>query len=414
MLLANGFAPAGALNGFAPPPPPPPPPPPNGFAPPEVGADVLNGLTAFELPKGLGLVVVLPVEGANGLGALAPPPPPLPALNVNAGADEGAAVEPKVKGAAAFAAACFSSTVAAEGALAPNVNDVDDAGVDDTGGVTTFGLATVAPNKPEVGAIVGAVAAGAAPNVNVAGFAVSAGFTASSAGFAAPKVNVVGFAVSAGFAGEGASTVVVGFTAPKTKGEDDAGAGVALEVPKEESFVSPSSFFVVSIGVGSLATAPKPVKAGGFASALGAVAKPPPKLKVAGGGLAGSSLFASSFVSSFFGFVDAKKPSKPLFSPSEAADGEATTGDGALVPKVNVGAAAGLGVPTAVAGDTVLKRGADAFAGSVVVVVVVVVVVIVAADGATALGVEPAKVNFAVDGFTSAPLPMLVPSGARK
>ena len=72
MLLANGFAPAGALNGFAPPPPPPPP---NGFAPPEVGADVLNGLTAFELPKGLGLVVVLPVEGANGLGALAPPPP---------------------------------------------------------------------------------------------------------------------------------------------------------------------------------------------------------------------------------------------------------------------------------------------------------------------------------------------------
>ena len=96
MLLANGFALAGALNGFAPPPPPPPPPP-NGFAPPEVGADVLNGLTAFELPKGLGLVVVLPVEGANGLGALAPPPPPLPALNVNAGADEGAAVEPKVK-----------------------------------------------------------------------------------------------------------------------------------------------------------------------------------------------------------------------------------------------------------------------------------------------------------------------------
>ena len=84
------------------------------------------------------------------------------------------------------------------------------------------------------------------------------------------------------------------------------------------------------------------------------------------------------------------------------------------MPKVNVGAAAGLGVPTAVAGDTVLKRGADAFAGSVVVVVVVVVVVIVAADGATALGVEPAKVNFAVDGFTSAPLPMLVPSGARK
>ena len=163
-------------------------------------------------------------------------------------------LEPKVKGAAAFAAACFSSTVAAEGALAPNVNDVDDAGVDDTGGVTTFGLATVAPNKPEVGAIVGAVAAGAAPNVNVAGFAVSASFTASSAGFAAPKVNVVGFADSAGFAGEGASTGVVGFTAPKTKGEDDAGTGVALEVPKEESFVSPSSFFVVSIGVGSLAS----------------------------------------------------------------------------------------------------------------------------------------------------------------
>jgi len=364
---------------------------------------------------------VLPVEGANGLGALAPPPPPLPALNVNAGADEGAALEPKVKGAAAFAAACFSSTVAAEGAPAPNVNGVDDAGVDDTGGVTTFGLATVAPNKPDVGAVVGAVAAGAPPNVNVAGFAVSAGFAASSAGFAAPKVNVVGFAVSAGFAGEGASTVVVGFTAPKTKGEDDAGAGVALEVSKEESFVSPSSFFVVSIGVGSLAAAPKPVKAGGFvsnASALGAVAKPPPKLKVAGGGLAGSSLFASSFVSSFFGFVDAKKPSKPLFSPSGAADGEATTGDGALVPKVNVDAAAGLGifaaaglgVLTAVAGDTALKRGADAFAGSVVVVVVV------AADGATALGVEPAKVNFAVDGFTSAPLPppMLVPSGARK
>ena len=85
------------------------------------------------------------------------------------------------------------------------------------------------------------------------------------------------------------------------------------------------------------------------------------------------------------------------------------------MPKVNVDAvaglgifaAAGLGVLTAVAGDTALKRGADAFAGSVVVVVV-------AADGATALGVEPAKVNFAVDGFTSAPLPMLVPSGARK
>ena len=69
------------------------------------------------------------------------------------------------------------------------MNGVDDAGVDDTGGVTTFGLATVAPNKPDVGAVVGAVAAGAPPNVNVAGFAVSAGFAASSAGFAAPKVN---------------------------------------------------------------------------------------------------------------------------------------------------------------------------------------------------------------------------------
>ena len=33
-------------------------------------------------------------EGANGLGVFAPPLPP---LNVNAGADEGAAVEPKVK-----------------------------------------------------------------------------------------------------------------------------------------------------------------------------------------------------------------------------------------------------------------------------------------------------------------------------
>ena len=83
------------------------------------------------------------------------------------------------------------------------------------------------------------------------------------------------------------------------------------------------------------------------------------------------------------------------------------------MPKVNVDAAAGLGALTAVPGDTALKRGADAFAGSVVVVVVVVVV---AADGATALGIEPAKVNFAVDGFTSAPLPppILVPSGARK
>ena len=66
-----------------------------------------------------------------------------------------------------------------------------------------------------------------------------------------------------------------------------------------------------------MAKAPKPVRLGVLhpASALGAVAKPPPKLKVAGGGLTGSSLFASSFVSSFFGFVDAKKPSKPLFSP---------------------------------------------------------------------------------------------------
>ena len=248
-------------------------------------------------------MVVLPVEGANGLGALAPPPPPLPALNVNAGADEGAALEPKVKGAAAFAAACFSSTVAAEGAPAPNVNGVDDAGVDDTGGVTTFGLATVAPNKPDVGAVVGAVAAGAPPNVNVAGFAVSAGFAASSAGFAAPKVNVVGFAALPVLQAK-VLQHVVGFTAPKTKGEDDAGAGVALEVSKEESLVSPSSFFVVSIGVGSLAAAPKPVKAGGFvsnASALGAVAKPPPKLKVAGGGLAGSS-FCIVFRFVFFRF----------------------------------------------------------------------------------------------------------------
>lgn len=123
---------------------------------------------------------------------------------------------------------------------------------------------------------------------------------------------------------------------------------------------------------------------------MGAFAKPPPKLKVVG--FAGSSFFTSSF----FFFVDAKKPSKPLFSTPPVAAGPATAG-GAVLPKVNVGAAdAGLA-----------RRGAAAFVGSVDVV---------AAGENAALGVDPAKVNFAVDGFTSPalPLPSLGPSGARK
>lgn len=407
--MLNGFAPAGAPNGFAPPTPPPPPP--NGFAPPVTGAgapngldgresllDPPNGFAAVVAPNGLGFVVVV----ANGLGALAAPPP-APALKVNVGAEGGAAVaalapkvkppltdapgagatapgadEPKANGAAAFASACFCSTVAAEGAAPPKVNGEDDAGVGDAGGVPVVGFATAAPNKLAAAGD----AAGAAPKVNVAGFAVSAGF-------AAPKANV------AGAAGLGASAAASGLGAPKTNGEvDTGGAEVVVEVvPKGEGFVSPSSFLEVSVGVGSFAAAPKPVKAGGFAVAsfaLGAFAKPPPKLKVVG--FAGSSFFTSSF----FSFVDAKKPSKPLFSTPPVAAGPATAG-GAVLPKVNVGAAdAGLA-----------RRGAAAFVGSVDVV---------AAGENAALGVDPAKVNFAVDGFTSPalPLPSLGPSGARK
>ena len=168
---------------------------------------------------------------ANGLGALAAPPP-APALKVNVGAEGGAAVaalapkvkppltdapgagatapgadEPKANGAAAFASACFCSTVAAEGAAPPKVNGEDDAGVGDAGRVPVVGFATAAPNKLAAAGD----AAGAAPKVNVAGFAVSAGF-------AAPKANV------AGAAGLGASAAASGLGAPKTNGEVDTAA----------------------------------------------------------------------------------------------------------------------------------------------------------------------------------------------
>lgn len=140
--MANGLAPAGAPNGFAPPPPPPP----NGFAPlagagapngftppPPAGADAPNeldgreplleppnGFAAFVVPKGLGFAAAALPEGANGLGALEAPPP-APALNVNVGAEEGAAelapnIKPPPLGAAAGAGA------AAAGADEPKVN----------------------------------------------------------------------------------------------------------------------------------------------------------------------------------------------------------------------------------------------------------------------------------------------------
>jgi hypothetical protein len=284
------------------------------------------------------------------------------------------------------------------------VNGVDDAGVDVAGGVTVVGFGAVgAPNEP----VAAGAAAGTAPKVKGAGFASSAGFAVSfsagfavSAGFAAPKVN--DGAEAAGFDG---SAEAVDLGAPNTKGEDEV---VVEVVPKGEGFASPSSFLAVSIEVGSFAAAPNPAKAGGFAAVeassafLGAVANPPPKLNVAG--FAGSSFFDSSFFSfSFAGFVEAKKLSKPLFSP--VAAGAATEG-GAEAPKVNVGAveATGFGAPSVATGAGAPKRGTGAFVGSADVF---------AAGGTSAHGVEPAKVNFAVDGFTSS-LPILGPSGARK
>ena len=379
--MPNMFAPAaaGALNGFAndavaaPPPP-------KGFAP---GApNGLDGLDPLALPppnkftpdgppNGLGAIGAAPELGAaNGFGTELTAPAPLPALNENKGF--GAVVAaPKLNPPplAAGGGASVAGVTTTGAALAPNENGagafvstgfaaLNVNGADAGDAVATTG----APNKPPLEVIGAAAAAEAVPELpNENGTFVSE----------APKVKLAGFVAN----GACASTFAAcGTPNPKA----DAAGGSTSAFP-----------FFVSIGF----TKAEPPKANaGFDSKFVAGSKVlngagvvvvvvvvVPNVKVPKGfGL-----------SSSFGFVEAKKLSKPL-------------------PPVVVAASVGVGegvCSDAIAAGAEPKEndgGLEAAAATI---------------GAAAAreGVDPPNVNFAVDGFTSpTSLPMLGPSGTRK